>query len=135
MPTYNEVRRAIEARWTENYQSTLSCFGDMPFEPPKDNSWARLTIRFGEGLQKDLASDSARIRTVGVIFLQFFSPVKHGTGAVCRLADTAVEIFERQQFDGIQCRSASPGNESPEGHGFYQFTVSIPFFFDRLSAV
>lgn len=130
---FEAICKAIQARWTANWTATATCMEGQPFHPPADAPWVRLTVRFLSRTQIDM-HDTPRKRMEGLIVLQLFDRANKGIGATIRVADAAVPIFSRKQFDGITCRATDAPRTIGEVDGFYQINLETRFYADDISA-
>lgn len=96
-----------------------------PFEPPKDQIWAKVFISNAGSHIKEIGSKPNK-RTVGIIYIQLFGPMNSGTFDLSTLADLWAEHLEYYQVDGLELREASIIDVG-ESNGLYQYNVNIPY--------
>jgi len=89
--TFEALANTIRSRFKTQIadaESLPTQYDNDPTEPDKTGLWCRLTINYGETMQKSIGAPGANVhRTVGVITAQLFSPVGEGDKALLEMAD------------------------------------------------
>ncbi|EPH3102018.1 phage tail terminator-like protein [Providencia sp. 2.29] len=127
--TLTEIRNAIISRMTAQTaiaKEDVTCQNDKPFDAAGKSVWARLTIKHGLSSAQEIGSGPIVHRT-GVAFIQIFVPLGTGTLLITQTADKLIELFENQTDGRLDYFSVSADEIGDEGHGWYQFNLSIPF--------
>lgn len=131
----NSIRQAIESRFYTNWSSTDKTstvrFSNRPFQPPSQKIWLSIDVKLHNSKNSGISGKSRMRR--GHIFCEVRSPVDSGTGDLAVVTDDFIEIFENQQFEGIQCLAADirhigvPNIQGTDPQ-WYVYRVSIPFY-------
>jgi hypothetical protein len=121
------ARRDIEKRLADNWGTTPIAYDNVQFSPPA-TSWIRLSILDGDAIRKNVGNPGCH-RQTGVIMIQIFVTENEGTNVARQYADTLSALYRDVTFNGITCREASPMNIGLV-QGWYQFNVSIPYYYD-----
>ena len=132
--SFATARRDIEGRLTANWATTSIAYDNVPFKTPSDStSWVRLRI-FEENVTRLNIGNPGTHRVSGLIVVEIFVPQGRGTQTVRGYADTIAAVFRDQQFSGITCREATPRSVG-EYEGWWQYNVSVPFYWDGVYSV
>ena len=70
----------------------------------------------------------AKMRRIGRVTIQVFTPIKTGDGVGILLAQAALDIFEQQDFNGIHIFECWINDLGDDGFGWYQHNVVIPYY-------
>ena len=128
---FESMTRSIETRFAANYSATPIAYANVPFEPPSNSPWVRLTVNYGDGLAGSLGwPNNVLRRDNGLIVIQVFVPVETGSQAAMALIDQIYPIYEHTLFDDIVPATASV-SATGVSDGWQQFNVTIPFRRDR----
>lgn len=131
MPTHANSHLAIETRFQSNWSND-----DVPIRFEQDprkkpsSSFLRLSVRNLRALEVGYSGDKILYRRPGWIHIQCLVPVGKGTQVARDLADTAIAVFEGQQFSGITCRESEIKETGDDGKGFWQVVAKIYFDHD-----
>lgn len=120
--THEEIRKAIEARFINNWSSTQVAFENVPFIPPDEQHWARLSVQVLYNAYNGLGECREVIGMVGV---QIYSPMRQGTLRQEQFSDEAIQIF-RGSHDGVTYQDANV-TVAGEVEGWYQCNVLVNF--------
>ncbi len=96
---------------------------------PQNTTWAKVSIREGENNQVTMGGQTKRFRTLGILFVQLFTPLGEGTKTINALADTIVTEFRAVRASGIVYRTPRV-EKIGRRSGEYQVNVIIPFLLD-----
>lgn len=131
--SYESARDAILARFDAQWASATPIeWPNRNFTKPSGKDpWVRIIIQDGEAFQASFGNSGANVhRHPGVIQLQVFTKMGIGNARALELADDAAAIFRGASFSGVRCRAASVREIGPDGHGWYQVNVTVPFWRD-----
>lgn len=126
--SYSLERQYIEQRVLDNISVPVTFDNQEPLE--HTGVWARVTINHGDSETAGIGQ-GVRVRTFGVVTIQFFNKQYTGTNDVLQAVDVAISAFQHQQFNGITCRSATV-RRIGERDGVYQTNLTIPFYRDEV---
>ncbi|NYT67976.1 phage tail terminator-like protein [Pusillimonas noertemannii] len=135
--TFDQIRIAITTRMTTfaGIEQARIEYPNQPgiFTPPDTGLWCRLSILPGTSFMAGMA-DQPYTRKPGLIVVQCFARARTGVKALAVLADALEAHFAYWTFGDLECLEASQVNVGagdtagrPEGTGFYQINVSIPY--------
>jgi hypothetical protein len=129
--SYATERSAIEARWLAVWgASPVTAYGKQPFNPPA-TSWARLTIKDGEGNQIELGGTGTEMhRYAGVVIIEIYVPGGNGAEHTLRgLVDTACGVFRRWASTSPQILFRTPyvADEGMADPPWIKATIHCPF--------
>jgi hypothetical protein len=132
MTTHAAAQIAIESRfdtlWTD--QDVAVRFEEDRRKRPT-TPFIRLSIRSVRSVPVGISGNKILYRRPAMISMQCFVPVGTGTQAARIIADTAIAIFEGQQFSGITCRESEVKELGDDGQGFWQVNGLVYFDFDN----
>jgi hypothetical protein len=140
--TLTGLRALVEQRFTTAWAAaTPIAYENVPFlEPGADagtdpqsaaSSWVRITVREGDE-ETVTVGNIAKVRVVGMVFIDVFSPMGIGTATPRGYAETAAQIFRRVFVDGVQFRAPMVVALGDRGEGWWQIQVQVPFWWDRI---
>ena len=135
MTTFDSVRAAVQDRWLAQWidggpARTPTAFENIEYEPVKDVSFARLTIRNGDGQQLTMGSNRS-YRQRGLILIEIFTPAGKGTGESDRLVDAATIIFRGVTFGGITTFAPEVINNPTTEADWYKVDINFPYKWDE----
>ena len=138
MLSLDKIRSQFEGFWTTSrlgvpveYENVADT-DELSEAKRRIDIWARMTIREGETNQASIG-DNPLNRTVGIIFLSYFTKRDSGTAALRKLHDVAAAaIIAQPNLDGIWMRRPSFTINGIE-ENIIQATSSIPFQADQYS--
>lgn len=127
--SFATARRDIEGRFMDNWATTRIKYDNINFKPPRgDEYWVQCKI-FEDNTNRINIGTPGIHRVSGTIIIELYAPLNDGTQTIRSYADDVAAIFRDAQFNGVQCREAVPTNIG-ESDGWYQYMVSVPFFYD-----
>jgi hypothetical protein len=124
-------------------KNTWSNTGNVPiawpnrdFTPPKGAAWLRVSFADGDSRQITIGATNNFYRSVGVLYVQVFTPADTGDYEGRRLADELAGVFRSQHYDGatdevIRFRSPTIRTIGVDGV-YYQVNCEVPFVRDTL---
>lgn len=131
--TYNDVRKAIEARIATEMALSPAyqvSFENVPFVPPNNSVWLKVLVRFGASNYATLIGPTqGSTRQSGIIFISIFSPIGTGAGANFTVAERLKDLFDRKTVDKVIFDAPDGPNvvESANPEAFFQTDLSITF--------
>ena len=134
--SYEQERKTIEKRMRDNWDSftvpvqyenvSVLKKGTQTLKDINGlEKFVRLTITPAGGEQIDVGGNADRY--FGVITVQVFVKQGLGSAIVRKLVDEVYNIFNRQCFNGILCRTSTMDTIG-EVNGWYQVNVNTPFY-------
>ena len=132
MGTFQDIREAIEARFSANYTSTAISWDNVPYTPSSETPFVRLLINETDSYQASMATTPCH-RFIGLIHVMVMVPVGTGTNTARGYADTVAGIFRNANFSDITCKSPKIIRVGDVGEHF-QYSVLIPFWKDDILA-
>jgi hypothetical protein len=130
--SYNDERKQIHERLESQISDIPVSWPNTSFTPEPDVTWVKCNIVNGDSFQVTIGSGTNAFRHIGLIVIQVFSPLNKGNGEVLALADSIASIFRNWCGTTVSCKAPSVKDIGPDGHGWYQVNVSIPFHRDEL---
>jgi hypothetical protein len=131
--TFGEAAKEIRQRFDANVAQVEDVpveYPNTPFSPPKDETWMRMRILWGDSFQATLG-EAKRFRTPGVLEVQIFEPVQKGDGCSLDLSDKIKSLFRSTTVNGITWRTPSLASVGRDEQ-WWQTNVSCPFYFDEV---
>ena len=104
MGTWQDIRQAIEERFSTNYTTTDISWDNVPYTPDPATAFVRLLINEVDVYQASMANTPCH-RFIGLIHAMVMVPTGTGTNTARGYADTIADIFRNANFDDITCRS------------------------------
>lgn len=133
--TKTAIANAIRSRFKTQVADVLSLvtqYDNQKFDNPDNAKWCRLTIKFGETIQKSVGSPTGnRDRTSGVMIAQLFCPVGAGDGELLTVADAVITAFRRVTDTGVTFSTPSASGGNRNGNE-WQINVNCPFYADDI---
>lgn len=105
---------------------------NMTFKPSSDKSWMRFNILDVDTKQITFGDIQNIHRAHGLVIVQVFSPLNIGDSEAMTIADAVAKIFRNWCGTTVRCREAAKRVIGPDGHGWYQVNVIVPFQRDEL---
>jgi len=130
--TFQDIRQAIESRFSTNWIATDVSWDNVPYTPDANTAFVRLMINEVDSFQASIATVPCH-RFIGIIHILIMVPVGTGTNTARGYADDAATIFRNANFDGIQCRSPRIVRVGDIGE-HYQYSVMLNFWYDAILA-
>ena len=136
--SYDTEADAIRARFNTSWGATTPiAWPNVNFTPPAGEPWVRLTIRSDEAFSASLPAPTIRHRHTGMVVVQVFTPDNEGDAEARTLADQVCAIFRDVTAGGITYRGVDGSSPyvtevGPDGSGWYQLNVWVPYYRDSL---
>jgi hypothetical protein len=132
MTSIDEAREAIYQRWNTEWASrTPWTFQNEKFTEPESSTWVRISVQNVPAPTATLGGKNARrVRRFGKINIQIFAPKEGGMAQSGTHAQFALDIFEGEQFDGVDCNYGVI-NELPEEDKWQPTLVEIDFDYEE----
>lgn len=136
------VRQIMAEAWGEPQAVDWSRFNDVLFatpEPdvtrPSECAWIRPSVEVVSGGRRTVGGPTAVRETVGVVLFQVFTPAGVGHKPAADIAAAICAIFRDRQSEGMVFFEPQPRpiGLDPEGSGWYQFQVMVPFRRDEVA--
>lgn len=99
--------------------------GGKPFEPPKGELWAKITIKNAGSFIYGIGNKPCT-RTTGIVFIQLFAPLNSGTNDLSFLADKWSEHLQFYGMSHLEMLEASILDVG-EDNGYYQYNVNVAY--------
>ena len=104
------------------------------FEPPRNEPWARVTLRFLDGRQASIGGVGIRrFNRTGIMSVQIFVPIGSAMKSQADLAQVIVDGFEGKRITGtsICITAVTPRSIGPDPEGpWYQTNVDVEFTYE-----
>lgn len=130
---HNELRNRFNSQWGV---TTPIAWPNVKFDVPAPSTyWCRFAISDftgNEGTQNSIGGITNNNRYTGSVIVQLFGPLDKGNGQLLAYADQVLSIFGNWGGTNIQCRRGYVKDIGPDGQGFYQINVTVPFRRDEL---
>lgn len=126
---HDELTQAFNLLWADR---TPVDWANVQFDMPANGSWARFRILDGDSNQLTIGATTNSHRHVGVIVVSLFTELGKGDATIIALADIVADGFRNWIGSYSHCRQPSIKEIGPDGQGWYQINVSIPFSRDEL---
>lgn len=127
---YEAIRLQIQTRFETEWTTTPIAWEGVPFDPPDNLPWVRLTIRPGSRSQVSIGSSTKLWRVVGAIIIQFFTPLDYGSKAKEELIDTGSNVFRGKSFDDVNIYGEDRIDVGQDGE-YNQTNLSFNFKYDE----
>lgn len=126
--TFEDIRKAAEGHFKANWPHTPVQWENVPFDPPQEEAWVRLTILHAPSLIETQGSGGFN-RIVGLIVVSIFVPLDSGTRRARQYADMVYELFNRKRIGGLYFSATTVRDIGPDPHGpWHHMAVSTPFW-------
>lgn len=132
MGTFQDIREAIETRFSTNYTDTDISWDNVVYAPSSETPFVRLIINEVDSFQVSMSTTPCH-RFTGIIHALIMVPVGTGTNAVRGYADTIADIFRNATFDGVHCKTPRIVRIGDVGE-YYQLSVLVNFWKDEALA-
>ena len=104
---------------------------DAPFDKPNNVQWLRATIRIPDAGNADIGTVRKRIRTIGILIFNIFTPLTLGDLETNQIADEIHNVFSSKSSGQIVYRAATTG-ERRRLNDSWMVNVQCPFFADQI---
>lgn len=139
---WDQLREDITTRFQQGFVD-LTNAPLLPIEYPNHAAnkvdgepWGRLAIRYAG--RHNAAVGKGFQRTIGIVFLQVFTPENMGTKAAASAGEKMVTMFENQSLTmaggGIEFRTVELDPVGKTQDGMHQTTITVEFQHDYISA-
>jgi len=132
MGTFQDIRSAIETRFSTNYTSTAISWDNVAYDPSPETPFVRLIINEVDSFQVSMSTTPCH-RFTGIIHVLIMVPVGTGTNTARGYADIIAGIFRNAVFSGINCRTPRIVRVGDVGE-YYQLSVLVNFWKDEALA-
>jgi hypothetical protein len=135
MTTYAQAREAIYQEFFDAWGSTtVFTFDNEKFDPPKNDSWVRLSVRHQAADQETLGKvGNRRFMRSGLAIVQVYIPIDGGMAAGDSLIALVKTAFEGKRLTGSTVRFFSTlAREIGSDGKWFQINVETPFDFEEI---
>ena len=129
MGTFQDIREAIETRFSTNWTATDVSWDNVSYTPDSETAFVRLMINEVDSFQVSMATAPCH-RFTGIIHIQVMVPVGTGTNIARGYADSISAIFRNAVFDDIHCRTPRIVRVGDIGE-HYQISCLVNFWKDE----
>jgi len=129
MGTFQDIRAAIETRFSTNWTATDISWDNVDYDPKPETAFVRLMINETDSFQVSMSTTPCH-RFTGIIHITIMVPVGTGTNTARGYADAAAAIFRNADFSGINCRSPRIVRVGDVGE-FHQISCLTNFWKDE----
>jgi len=132
MTSIDEAREIIYERFRTQWGSrTIFTFENERFNEPENEAWVRVSVRNAQLPKKTLGGKGhRRFRRYGTINIQIFIPSGSGMADSGVLSQAALDIFEGENFSGVDCNDGTP-TELPIDGKWQPTLVEISFDYEE----
>jgi hypothetical protein len=132
--SYSDEHAQLRARMKETADGLgiVVAWPNTNFKPNPTKTWFQFWIVNGASQQMSIGASQKDHRFPGIVVVQIFSVMGKGDGEGTRLADSVASAFRNWCGTTVRCKEASIKAIGPDGNGWYQINVSIPFHRDEL---
>ncbi len=124
--TPEEIRNSITSYVDTNWTATSAAYPNHFFDPPENDYWIRLSIKFGSAFEGELGPNGVGVRT-GVVMIDIFAPSGSGSKQALTYAATIEGLFRRKALSGIIFGEAETREIGDSEFG-YQTQVTSNFY-------
>lgn len=121
------VKAALESFLATTLPTTPIAWPNVDFTPDPGVLWVCPTNKPGEAFEAEVGRDGLSRRT-GAFIVQVFAPLENGSGDALEVAATVETAYRRQDIGGVECGEAYSNDIGPDGHGWYQVNVVVPWW-------
>lgn len=125
---HNELR----TRFSQQIGTTPVAWPNVAYVPIVGTLWVRFNVVDGESTRTTIGATTNNVRSLGLVIVQIFAPLDKGNAAALAKADAVAAIFRDWCGSTVRCRTPSIKEVGPDGNGWYQVNVSVPFQRDEL---
>ena len=129
MGTFQEIRAAIETRFSTNWTATDISWDNVPFTPDPETAFVQLLINEVDAYQVSMATAPCHWFT-GIIHVVIMVPVGTGTHTARGYADSVAAIFRNAIFSNINCRTPRIIRVGDVGE-YFQYSCLVNFWKDE----
>ena len=121
----NAIRSYFNTRWSSLGDGTYVVYENLQYEPTIGTPYILLAIRPVESEWVCPGSSDS----IGAVSIAVMSPSDAGPEACEALAATAASCLARKTDSGVQFMEATIEPIGPDGAGFYQTNVRVPWWY------
>jgi hypothetical protein len=145
MSIFDKTRAAIVAHFQTNWPAAQAASGcaiglsavqmdNHKFTQPVAAPWGRLSI--ARGTRAPAAIGGAKLRSLGIVYLQIFLPLESGTAEADQAADAFASVFDMRSIPVTGTTSyavmeTASLESTGDRDGYRQYNASIPFRADE----
>lgn len=145
MSIFDKTRAAIVAHFRTSWPAAATASGcaiglsavqmdNHKFTQPIGAPWARLSI--ARGTRAPAAIGGAKLRSLGIVYLQIFLPLESGTAEADQAADAFASVFDLRSIaitgsTSYAVMETASQESAGDREGYRQVNVSIPFRVDE----
>jgi hypothetical protein len=129
MGTFQDIRAAIETRFSANWTATDISWDNVAYDPKPEIPFVRLMINEVDSFQVSMSTVPCH-RFTGIIHIIILVPIGTGTNTARGYADSAAAIFRNADFSNIQCRSPRIVRIGDIGQ-YFQYSTLVNFWKDE----
>lgn len=132
--SYQTQQEELRTRFYDAWAARIPVdYPNLEFTPPTPPApWCRFRVIGGDSEQTTIGAATNNFRNAGIIAVQVFVPINTGDDLAYQHADAAGDIFENWCGTNITCRAKQVKEVGPDGLGYFQVNVFIPFRRDEL---
>jgi hypothetical protein len=132
--SYESQNTELKTRFTTVWANrTPRDMPNMKFSLPSPPApWVRFRISGGDAKRLTIGGGTNWHRNAGIIFVQLFVPIETGDAVITQYADVICDMFRDWCGTNITCRTPVVKEVGPDGSGYFQVNVNIPFHRDEL---
>ena len=123
------IRAYFASRWTSLGDGTTVVYENLDYTPVTDTAYIAFGIRPVESAW--VASGWAD--SIGAVVIAAMTPANAGPEAAETLASTIATCLGRQLDSGVQFDEATVENIGPDGQGWYQVNVRVPWYYQEVA--
>jgi hypothetical protein len=121
----NAMRSYFETRWAALGDGSMIVFENVEYEPAVGTAYILFAIR---PVESEWASPGSS-DSIGAVSIAVMSPTDAGPEANETLAAAVASCLARKSDSGVQFMEATIEPIGPDGAGFYQTNVRVPWWY------
>jgi hypothetical protein len=130
--SYESEHSQLRVRFNDQFSSAPIAWPNVEFTPPVRSPWVRFNVLDADSFQTTIGATTNNHRFVGIVVINIFVPLDVGNASALAMADVVAAIFRNWCGSTVRCRAASVKDLGPDGNGWYQVNVVVPFQRDEL---
>ncbi len=126
--SFSQHRRSIEKLIQEQFKILPIAWQNAPFRKPTDRPWIRVSVSNASTTRVSINVSKKVDRTVGLIQIQVFTPLNHGSYDADTISDTLAKIFrDTGIYEGITFLDSNliPAEDT---NGWYMAILNTEFW-------
>ena len=122
----NELRTRFYEQWGV---TTPIAWPNILFNPMVGTPWCRFTVQLTSTEDMEIGTEPKTYRTLGILYVQIFTPKNEGDAEALDLANQVVSIFRRWRGSTVKCRPPSIDiiGHGQQGDDWFQVNVIVTF--------